>query len=341
MLRTEGAVGIGAAVPSLARWGCSADADLVYRALVTFGPRTGRALGQDLDFRAGRVDRAIQELVSVDALVPRRSMRGAGTLWSARPTDEVVAALRRRRWRPDPPAERRPAVVLPTPLTLGDGLRHLPTRASARARLGDLLRVASHDHLSMHPDPVFEADSLRAATPMDRALLARGVRMRTIGVLAREAAPILTVRRMGAERRPDYRQAPALPMKLIVVDRRIAFFPVDPRDLEKGYLEVTQAPVVSALVALFERQWGRAWDPREEAMADLTLSGLERALIALLASGHTDVSAARELRISARSVSNILRGLMDRLGVENRFQLGLALGALRIVPPPRNEREAQ
>ena len=25
---------------------------------------------------------------------------------------------------------------------------------------------------------------------------------------------------------------------------------------------------------------------------------------------------------------------MDRLGVENRFQLGLALGARRILPPP-------
>ncbi|MFC0533612.1 LuxR C-terminal-related transcriptional regulator [Phytohabitans kaempferiae] len=68
-------------------------------------------------------------------------------------------------------------------------------------------------------------------------------------------------------------------------------------------------------------------------MHDIALEPRERALIELLARGHTDASAARELRISARSVSYILRGLMDRLGVDNRFQLGLALGALRAAQP--------
>jgi LuxR family transcriptional regulator of spore coat protein len=68
----------------------------------------------------------------------------------------------------------------------------------------------------------------------------------------------------------------------------------------------------------------------------ITLSDRERELIALLAQGHTDVSAAEELSISARSVTNILRSLMDRLGVANRFQLGLALGFLHKadIPPP-------
>jgi len=64
-------------------------------------------------------------------------------------------------------------------------------------------------------------------------------------------------------------------------------------------------------------------------MPDVALTAREESLVALLALGHTDASAARDLRISARSVTNILRALMDRLGVENRFQLGLALGALR------------
>jgi LuxR family transcriptional regulator of spore coat protein len=67
----------------------------------------------------------------------------------------------------------------------------------------------------------------------------------------------------------------------------------------------------------------------------ITLSDRERELISLLAQGHTDVSAAEHLGISARSVTNILRSLMNRLGVENRFQLGLALGIQRKanVPP--------
>lgn len=69
-------------------------------------------------------------------------------------------------------------------------------------------------------------------------------------------------------------------------------------------------------------------------MYDIALDPRERELVELLARGHTDASAARELRISARSVSYILRALMDRLGVDNRFQLGLALGALRAAQPP-------
>ncbi|HYN93929.1 MAG TPA: LuxR C-terminal-related transcriptional regulator [Pilimelia sp.] len=66
----------------------------------------------------------------------------------------------------------------------------------------------------------------------------------------------------------------------------------------------------------------------------LRLNARERMLIHLLAEGHTDATAARELQISPRSVTNILRALMDQLGVENRFQLGLALGALRVAEPP-------
>jgi DNA-binding NarL/FixJ family response regulator len=64
------------------------------------------------------------------------------------------------------------------------------------------------------------------------------------------------------------------------------------------------------------------------------LSPREQAVVALLVLGHTDAGVARELRISERSVSGVLRSLMDRLSVENRFQLGVALGALKLVSPP-------
>jgi DNA-binding CsgD family transcriptional regulator len=292
----------------------------------------------------GRVGDAIDELVSIGAIAPRVTGATVDATWTARPPGEVTPGLRRA-WsgrvahRAGPHRETRAiAAVLPDPVTLGDGLRHLPTRTLARQRMGELVQVTSREHLSMHPDPAFPAESVRAGLPMDRVLLQRGVLMRVISVLAPEAAPTLSARQVGTENRPDYRQAPVLPMKLIVLDRKVALFPVDPRDLDKGYLEVAQPPVVSALAGLFERQWERAWDPREDTVADVNLSARERALVALLAEGHTDVTAAQELGISARSVSGILRRLMDRLEVENRFQLGLALGALRAVPPPRRGR---
>lgn len=69
-------------------------------------------------------------------------------------------------------------------------------------------------------------------------------------------------------------------------------------------------------------------------MPPFSLAPREQAVVAALVRGCTDASTARELRISERSVSTIVRSLMDRLNVDNRFQLGVALGALGLVPPP-------
>jgi DNA-binding CsgD family transcriptional regulator/DNA-binding Lrp family transcriptional regulator len=65
----------------------------------------------------------------------------------------------------------------------------------------------------------------------------------------------------------------------------------------------------------------------------LALTARERAIVELLAQGHTDETAARALALSRRTVGYALGGLMSRLGVDNRFQLGLALGALRAATP--------
>ncbi|MEU6273821.1 helix-turn-helix transcriptional regulator [Streptomyces populi] len=71
--------------------------------------------------------------------------------------------------------------------------------------------------------------------------------------------------------------------------------------------------------------------------AVMPLDERQRKLVALLLAGHTDASAAGRLGVSPRTVTNILRSLMDRLGVDNRFQLGVALGS-RMRAPERTNR---
>ncbi|MGQ4599090.1 LuxR C-terminal-related transcriptional regulator [Nocardia sp. R6R-6] len=66
---------------------------------------------------------------------------------------------------------------------------------------------------------------------------------------------------------------------------------------------------------------------RHGAPPRFALDERQRSLVALLLAGHTDSSAARRLGVSPRTVTNIIRSLMNRLGVNNRFQLGVALGA--------------
>jgi DNA-binding CsgD family transcriptional regulator len=328
---------MGVPVPSLVCHGRSPDADLTYRHLVRNGPATVGAIAGDLGMDRRRVLTALDELATIRAARARPAPQGTAT-WTATPPAEVLDSLRRPRGRTVPhdanPALNRyqlPGIPTTEPLALGDDLHYLPSRSATRARLAELVAVASHEHLAMHPEAVFEPESLRAAAPMDRELLARGVRMRVLGVQPDQADHRVHRR---STVRPTYRLARQLPVKLLVIDRKVALFPVAPENLERGYLEVAQAPVVAALVALFERHWDQAAEPQECTMPQIVLTPRERVLITLLAQGHTDATAARELRVSPRSVSNMLRSLMDRLEVDNRFQLGLALGSAHAIPTP-------
>jgi DNA-binding CsgD family transcriptional regulator len=341
-------VPIGAAIPSLARWGLSSNADLVFRTLVTMGPRTARALAVELDLPVRRVDEGLAELGALDAVTSPGSAHHVAPVWTARSAAEVVGAVRRRRLRrADRESQLRThhsvvnglatvhAATLAGPPhlggELGDGVRYLPSRPLTRRRLAELTAAEQKEHLAINTEQSFDAASARAAAPLGQAIVQRGVRVRVLGLPPADRDLHVDTTLLD---RPfySYREAAAMPMKLFVIDRRYALFPADPANLERGYLEISQPGVVRALVMLFEQHWDRATDPREQSMPTIVLSERERQLIGLLAVGHTDLSAAAHMHVSARLITKILRGLMDRLGVENRFQLGMALGAARCVP---------
>jgi DNA-binding CsgD family transcriptional regulator len=111
-----------------------------------------------------------------------------------------------------------------------------------------------------------------------------------------------------------------------------------------------EAPAPAA-VTLEDTQSDRGYlaRPAAEALAEadqqpdgpaIALTPRERAIVELLAQGHTDETAARELDLSRRTVGYALGGLMSRLGVDNRFQLGLALGAMKAASPAPRPRAA-
>jgi DNA-binding CsgD family transcriptional regulator len=349
-------VPVGAAVPLLTRWGVSCDADMVFRTLATLGPRSAPDLVAELGLPVRRIDAALGELRALGAVravtASRRAARQT-SVWAPHPPAEVVAMLQSRRLRPVDPTTQAQAhhravrsladhagdvsglVSQPGPVggERDGGVRYLDSRARARDRLAELMAVECREHLTINTEQAFDAVSARVAAPLDRQIVQRGIRLRVIGL-----PPADQDLHVGADllRRPGctYREALQVPLKLVVVDHRVALFPADPADLDRGYLEVSQSGVVRALVMLFEHHWANAVDPREQGVPEIMLSDRERELVRLLAEGHTDVSAAAQLRISSRSVTNIMRALMDRCGVDNRFQLGLALGAARVALPP-------
>ena len=324
-------------IPQLTRWGLSSDGDLVYRALAMSGACSDAHLARELGLSRARVARALDELAEAGAARPATGPGRATRVWAPAQLDDVLAALRIHR-RPQVREQwhRHLRVVegLNLPEVDGTRVRHWATRDLARRRLAHLVAAERHEQLAINTEPVFDADSVAAASPLDRSLLDRGIRLRVLGL------PVLDGDRssdhaaaLGAGS-GGYRECDDLPLKLIVVDRQAALLPADPADITLGYLEIRDPATVEALCALFYRHWGRARDPRREGVPAIDLSARERALITLLAAGNTDQAAADAMRVSVRTVAYALRGLMDRLGVENRFQLALILGAAGAVPLP-------
>lgn len=325
----------GAVVPALTRWGVSADADLVYRALLLTGPASERDLTRDLGIARQRARGAVDELTAMRAAVfaPCASRRGE-RVFAARPVGEVLGRLRRP--RPVlPPRQRwgkRLAAVEGLDLTVLEGVavRRWPTRAAARWRVAQLVAAEQYEQLTINSEEVISAESWAAGLPLDRSLRERGIRVRVLSRPPTDGDRAVP----GLLPRDTHRQLPDLPLKLLVFDRRVALLPANPLDLEEGYVEVAEPGVLQRLCEYFHRLWLRGRDPFRQGVPPINLTARERALLTLLSAGHTDASAAEQLRVSVRTVAYTMRALMDRLGVDNRFQLALLLGAAGTLPPP-------
>jgi DNA-binding NarL/FixJ family response regulator len=123
-------------------------------------------------------------------------------------------------------------------------------------------------------------------------------------------------------------------LKLMVFDQRAALLPADPADFDAGAVLLTDQDAVAQLTRLFYRFWGTARDIYQHEVPAIMLSPREQAIVTLLSAGHSEAATAAELSLSRRTVVYTLRALMDRLGVDNRFQLALVLGAAHAVPTP-------
>jgi DNA-binding CsgD family transcriptional regulator len=330
------------AIPTLTRWGLSPSADLVYRTLVAFGPRTSDRAGRELGLSPRRIREALDELASAGAVRPMtagRATRPGDWEWRANPVRIVLDTVTRRSHariiRADAWKEHIATIANIDWSAVAPGsVRRLPSRNIARRRIAELIAAEQHEHLAINPEEVIAADAAAAALPLDREMLSRGIKLRMVGLPPNDGDQSCAYAAELASLGGEYREAESLPMKLMVFDRRTALFPADPADFEAGAIEVADARAVEHLVSVFRRFWTEGRDPRRKGVPPIVLSQREQALVALLADGHSEESAAAQLGISRRTVLYALRSMMDRIGVENRFQLALILGATGTAPLP-------
>lgn len=127
---------------------------------------------------------------------------------------------------------------------------------------------------------------------------------------------------------------PAVPTKLMVIDRRLAILPPSPAaDPLESAAVLHDGLLVNALVPLFEMLWDSAVPlgavpaaPAVTQHAGDAASGPtddERALIAMLASGLKDEAIARQLDVHVHTARRRITALVERLDATTRFQAGL------------------
>ncbi|TDO58256.1 sugar-specific transcriptional regulator TrmB [Kribbella sp. VKM Ac-2571] len=161
--------------------------------------------------------------------------------------------------------------------------------------------------------------------PLQDAVLARGVKWRTI--YAPESLDSEPALGRAAHLRVCGEQArllPGLPMKLMVVDRRIALMPLAMQTGIEHSAVIQRSTLLDSMVTLFEVFWSRAL-PLDQSIAasQAELPETERRLLDLLVIGTKDEAVARALGISLRTLHRRMHRLLQTLDADTRFQAGL------------------
>ncbi|MGW2378219.1 LuxR C-terminal-related transcriptional regulator [Kitasatospora sp. NPDC001683] len=205
------------------------------------------------------------------------------------------------------------------------GVEQLTGLDQIRDRLTTLTREVREEVMTFAPDGGQKPENIEAAKPLDLDLLGRGIRMRTVYLDSVRNSPH-TVEYINwlASHGGQVRTVPALPTRMIVVDRTTAVIPVRSDDTAAGAVVLTGQGMLTALCALFESVWAGAQPIG--AIARFNEHGLtaqEQTTLALLADGHTDDAIAKRLGVSPRTARRIATDLMERLNARSRFQAGV------------------
>ena len=201
------------------------------------------------------------------------------------------------------------------------------TRGSdIQARLEELSLGARTECVSLNPGRAHRPHDMAASKPLNQVALERGVGIRAIYQDSfRLDQGTLEYARWLTDLGGEVRTLPVVPQLMVLVDREVALLPRTPDQPSDGAVEVWAPGLVAPLVDYFEAMWAMADPfgtpaPRE---GEAELPALTRQVLAMLARGVTDESAAHKLGVSARTVRRLVATVMTELGAQSRFQVGV------------------
>ncbi|MER6348171.1 helix-turn-helix transcriptional regulator [Streptomyces sp. NPDC001595] len=250
--------------------------------------------------------------------------------------DDIARRRRHEAWLAEAFA---PLLMLDTPdgaATTAFGIRVLSGLERINTAIGEAMATAAGELLTIQPGGKRPASALEVALPRDRAVLARGCRMRTLyqHTTRHDPAVLAYYERLSGD--AEVRTLDELPERLIVVDRAVAFVPASK---DRGLaLEIRNPALVEYLVTVFERLWRLATPMHPQAAPQPVRDGItarQRAIAGLLIEGHTDAVIAERLGMNIRTAREHIAKLAATLGSESRAQLGYLIGRSGILGPER------
>lgn len=315
--------------------GIGPEAARAYQHMLLTDDWTVEELPDTLTIDARDVGPALDELVRAGLIVP--SQEASDSLRPVAPSIGLMSLIREREEQIQRAAHGLASARRSADRLIGmvddletrrrASLEQLFGRDQISDRVADLVQHAETEVLTLLT-LLPPSAALTQARQRDEALLDRGVRTRLI-VLAghlrrdREFAEHL---KMLADRGADVRVVATAPIRMVVVDRKVAVVPSDPDDPATGATVVHQQGLVRLTVDAFDSAWERGapldatasrsssqWEPND----------LEREVIRLLGQGHKDEAVAHRVGVSLRSVRRLISNIGLHLNADSRFALGV------------------
>lgn len=298
--------------------------EYVYRALLRRPGATPDDLASIVDASVDMVGTALSRLTRLGLVRPAEPAGG----YAPNDPEPALAALVHRR-EAELHGMRSAAVELAADFRIGQ-LRANPGQLvevvtglqNIYRRTMEIYESATYEIVAFERPPyAVPPDFDEVATELP--LLERGVALRVVYTAEALNVPkkFDTVRAL-TEHGELARTLPALPLKLMIVDRRVARVPLTSDVYATESVAIIQSSgLLDALIALFEAYWARA-HPIGGGVGAAELSREEAKVLELLSAGYKDEAIARHLQTSMRTVGRRVERILARLDAATRFQAG-------------------
>ncbi len=195
-----------------------------------------------------------------------------------------------------------------------------------RERLTQLADHTRRELLSLHAGEPPSAEAFTAALPADRALLARGVRLRIVYPV--EFAQLSRVRDYATTIGADGARVQftdAVPYRMIISDGARAVVPIVRGRRSDGAIITAEPALVVGLRHLARGLFrsGRTLQQIDPAAPSGRPTEVELAVIRVMSEGLTDEAACKRLAVSERTFRRHVAQVLQRLGATSRFQAGI------------------